>query len=124
MLLFPIVFGLMAFLFTLIAIDAMFYKSVVEASPAGLSVRGGLLGLGRTRLFQPEEVFRFNSKQDMSSGKQVWRTITVETPSGKRTIGKSIPSKLAERAVIEELTAALGRDVPVVEKKSKFMNRT
>jgi hypothetical protein len=117
-LLFPIVFGLVGALFALVAVDSWLYRSVVEASTKGLSVRGGLLGIGRTRTYQVDEVRRFRSAEGMSSGKNVWCNISVETASDKRrTIGKSIKSKLAEQAVIAELNAAMARDIPVTQKR-------
>jgi hypothetical protein len=124
MILFPIVLGLMGALFTLVALDSWFYRSVVEASASGLCVRGGLMGIGRSRTYPPDDIRRFRSAESMSSGKHVWCTISVETRSDKRqTIGKNISSKLTERAVIEELNAALGRVVPVTQKKSKVEPR-
>lgn len=120
MFLFPIFFGLFGLFFTLIAIESLFYRSVVEASAVGLTVRGGLFGIGRTRTYSPEDVTRFTSAENMSSGKHVWCTISVETRSDKsRTIGKGISSKLAEQAVIDELNAALGRKVPVEARPPK-----
>jgi hypothetical protein len=124
MILFPIVFGFVGVLFAMVAIDSWLYRSVVEASTRGLSIRGGVLGLGRTRTYRPDEIRQFYSKQSMSSGRHVWSTISVETQNGEsRTIGKNIYSKLAEQAVIDELNAALGREVPLSYEQQKVQRQ-
>lgn len=120
-LLVPILLGLVGLVFTLVALDSWFYRSVVDASARGLTIRGGLLGMGRERSYSPDEILRFRSAESMASGKHVWCTISVVTRDDKpRTIGKDIASKLAQRAVVEELNTALGRNFEVVKKKSKI----
>jgi hypothetical protein len=107
----PAVVGFLALCFTPIALSLWLDRSVVEASPQGLTVRGGWLGLGKKHAYRPEEIKRFSLKQTMASGKHVWNTIYVEPRSGKRRkIASSIGSRLVEQALIEDLNRALKRD--------------
>lgn len=107
----PLVLVMVALFVAYLALDLWFYKSTVDASPAGLAVRGGLFGLGRTHRATPKEFQRFTSREYMSSGRNVWCTISIKPRNRPRiTIAKGIRRKLLERAIIEELEAALGRD--------------
>ena len=104
-----IIFGVFGLLVVCIALDIWFYRSVAEASPSGLVLRGGLLGIGRTRVIPVEDIQKFTLKEGMSSGTVVWNNILVALRNGKKqTVGKRIAGKLAQRAVINELQTALG----------------
>jgi hypothetical protein len=103
-----IFFGLFGLIVLFTAVDLWFYRSVVEASPSGLLIRGGLLGIGRTRLIPVEDIREFTIENGMSSGANVWNNIRVLLRDGKkRTIGRSVTGTLAQRTVISELSAAL-----------------
>jgi hypothetical protein len=103
-----VIFGLFGLLIAVIALDLWFYRSVAEASASGLVLRGGLFGIGRTRVIPLEEIQEFTMKEGMSSGASVWNNILVVLRDGKKqTVGRLISSTLAQRAVIDELTTAL-----------------
>jgi hypothetical protein len=95
----------------LVSLDLWFYRSVVEAGPTGLTIRGGLLGIGRQRYFPPESIKRFKLDVYMrSSGGGLWQSVVLVPKRGKGnpcTIGKGIASNLAAETVIDELNAAL-----------------
>jgi hypothetical protein len=105
---------LVTLLMWIVSLDLWLYRSVVEASPAGLTVRGGYLGMGRKRFFAPEDIRRFKLEEYMrSSGGGLWKSVVLVPRRGrgeKHTIGKGIRSKQAQEAVIDELNEALGRD--------------
>jgi hypothetical protein len=107
---FAIVFGLIGLLMLVITLELWFYRSVVEARSDGITFRGGLLGIGRRRFWPASEIKKFRFDHSMSSGRNVWKNIEVEIADKKtKTIAKSIGSKLAQEAVVNELNAALGR---------------
>lgn len=109
-LLFPIVFGLVGLLFAFVSLDLWLYRSVVQGSRRGLDVRGGWFGIGRTHHIATDDVVNFATKQSMATEKAVWSNISVVANGGKEfTIGKGIRSKLAQKAVIDELNAAMER---------------
>ena len=104
-----IILGLFGLLILWIALDVWFYRSVVEASASGLRIRGGLFGIGRTRVFAAEDIDKFTVNEGMSSGAKVWNDVLVVLRNGKRrTVGRMISSKLAQQAVIDELQSSLG----------------
>jgi hypothetical protein len=107
------IFALVMVAFLLVSLDLWLYRSVVEASPDGLTIHGGWLGFGRTHRVAAEDIRQFKAEEYMhSSGGGVWKSVVVVPRRGrgeKLTIGKGIGSKLAQDAVINELNAALGR---------------
>ena len=109
-------FVLITLVFSLLSLDLWLYRSVVEASPAGLTFRGGWLGVGRTRRFAPEDICRFKAEEYMrSSGGGLWKSVVLIPHRGrgeKLAIGKGIRSKLAQEAVIDELNAAFLQVAP------------
>jgi hypothetical protein len=107
------IFTLVMVFFLVVALDLWLYRSVVEATPDGLTFRGGWLGFGRTHRVAPEDIRQFKAEEYMrSSGGGLWKSIVLVPCRGrgeKLTIGKGIGSKLAQDAVIDELNATLGR---------------
>jgi hypothetical protein len=105
-------FFVIALVFFLVSVDLWLYRSVVEASPAGLTFRGGWLGFGRTRRFAPQDIRQFKAEKSMrSSGGGLWKSVVLiprRSRGEKLEIGKGIRSKLAQDAVIDELIKALG----------------
>ena len=79
MIIFSLVFGLFGILLTFMALDGLFHRSVVEAWAEGLTVRGGLFGMGRTHAYTASDIVGFTSSESMSSGKHVWCNISVKT---------------------------------------------
>jgi hypothetical protein len=109
--LFPIVFSFFELFFVWAALELWLYRSVIEADRNGLRSRGGLFGIGRLRLYAPEEIKQFRGEEQMSSGSNVWKNLVLVPRKGKRrTLAKGISSKLALDAAIDELKAALGHD--------------
>jgi hypothetical protein len=107
---FPIVFGLIELPLAWIVIDLWFYRSVVEARSDGLTLQGGLFGIGRKRRFAADEVQQVTPSLSMGVGTKVWKNIVVELRGGRqRTIGQTVEGKLAQQAVVDELHAALRR---------------
>ena len=104
----PVILGFFVLFFLWAALDIWFYRSVATADAHELTGRGGLFGLGRRQSLAADEVERFETTQYMSSGAKVWKNIAVVSRTGKKwTIGHGIAGELAQRAVIDELTAAL-----------------
>jgi hypothetical protein len=100
-----------------IVADLWFHRSTVDATPNGLSIKSGLLGFGREKSLAVEELECISTEDGMSSGAAVWKNIVVVPRTGKKiTIAKSIPSKLAADAVINELNLALGLDTSLARK--------
>ena len=87
---------------TVWALDLWLYRSVVEASQRELTVRGGWLGIGRTRSFAEDDIRQFKTQEYMSSSSgSVWKSIVVVPKAGKGkkcAVGKGIASKLAQRS--------------------------
>jgi hypothetical protein len=108
------VYVLITLVMFIASLDLWLYRSVVDASPAGLTFRGGLLGVGRTRFFPADDIKRFKLEDYMrSSGGGIWKSVVLMPHRGrgeKVTIAKGIRSKLAQDAVINDLNAALRRD--------------
>ena len=67
-----IFFGLFDILFVIITLDLWLYRSVVDASPLGLAVRGGWLGLGRTVQVPRDDIIELKLKSNMSMGHKVY----------------------------------------------------
>jgi hypothetical protein len=104
-----IIFGLFSLLVVYMVLGLWFYRSVAEALSSGLILRGGLMGIGRTRVIPVEDIEKFTLDEGMRSGTTVWNNIVVVLRNGKKhTVGKLISGKLAQRIVIDELQTALG----------------
>ena len=109
-LLFPIVFGLFDAIIFLILIDLWFYRSLVDVSPRGLSISGGLFGLGPTRRIEAADVQKFETKRSVSSGQNVYYNLVVVPGSGKPiTIGKGMPGRRLATVVIRQIEQAMNR---------------
>ncbi len=108
---FPIIFGLFEFLMVGSALDLWLYRSEIEASLSGIQFRGGWFGFGRERMYTPEEIATIQTAEQTSSSNSVSTNIViVDTKGRRRRIAKGISSKLVERAVLDELNRALGRN--------------
>lgn len=110
--LFPIIFGLCWLLLLYATLDAWLARSMVEVAPDGIVARSGWFGLGRLRRFTASEIDRFEFQDRLTNNntQQVYRDLKVVLNNGKkRTLAKSIGSKMVERAILTQLNAALGR---------------
>jgi len=118
---FPIVFGLIELGLLWIVMRLWLYRSVLEAHSNGLRFSGGLLGIGREKQLAADDVKELMTRQSMGVGTKVWNDIIVVVRDGKeRTIAHAIEGQLTQRAIVEELNAALGREIPLTQKKSKL----
>jgi hypothetical protein len=114
----PIVFGLIDLLLIWIIVDLSLHRSVVEARSDGVTIRRGLLGLGRKRYFTADEVKLFTSSHSMSVGAKVWNNIVLVARGGKeRTVAHTIEGRLAQQAAIDELNGALRISVENVSRR-------
>jgi hypothetical protein len=111
--LFPIVFGLIDLLVAFAVLDLWLYRSVVDVFRHEVAVRGGLLGLGRTRRFGIEKVKNVFLKQGMQSGRTVFYNVCFDLGGGRKVVaGKRLKDKPQAQAVVRELETALGRRDP------------
>jgi hypothetical protein len=89
-------------------LDLFLYRSVAEADPKGLTVRGGYFGIGRLLSLRADDVQGFAATIYRASEIDQRTNVVVDSYTAPRkTIAKGISSRLAQRAVIDELTAAL-----------------
>jgi hypothetical protein len=103
-LLFPIVFGLAGLLMLYGLLEMILYRSTVDVDEGGLSVRGGWLGIGRTRRIAREGIERLSAKRGMQSGRRVYYSIIAACRGGKSvTLGKRLPSQRQAELVIDEI---------------------
>lgn len=109
---FPMFMGLAWVVLLYAAFDAWFSRSVVEASPQGIVVRSGWFGMGRMRRFATDDLAAIEFKERYSNNNthQIFRNLIVVLHNGKkRTLAKSIGSRMVERAILKQLNLALGR---------------
>jgi hypothetical protein len=67
------------------------------------------MGIGRTRVIPVDDIEKFTLDDGMRSGTTVWNNVVAVLRNGKKkTVGKMITGKLAQRIVIDELQTALG----------------
>ncbi len=107
-------FGAVGLLLLAVSIDVWFYRSVVDVSPAGLTVVGGLFGFGREKQVNAANIEKIEPVNRMSAnqgqGGKIWYDIQVVfRPTKKITIGKRILGKRLANSVIRQIEQALGR---------------
>ena len=108
---FGVVLGAVGLLFLMISADVWFYRSVVDVSPAGLTVFGGWLGFSRETRINAANIEKIEPINRMNVDAKVWYDIQVVCrPSKKITIGKRIPGKHLADAVIGQIEQAMGRN--------------
>ena len=73
----PIAFGIGALMFAKMLFDLWFYRSFVEASPDGLTVWGGLFGIGQKHFMSAQQIDDFG---------------TDELRSRRQSFGRALPS--------------------------------
>ena len=108
--LFPIVFGLFGLLILLIVLDLWFYRSVVDVSPDGITVRAGLMGTGREQRIDVGDLDQIKPKSGMQSGNRIYYQIVAHHGLAKKTtLAKYLPGKMQAENVIREIEKALGQ---------------
>ena len=107
--LFLIVFGLIDALLVLMLVDLWFYRSEVDVSPRGLTITGGLFGLGAPRRIELADVTRIDAVNRMQAGQTVYYHIVVTCRDGKKvTAGKRVAGHRLTDAVIGQIEQAMG----------------
>lgn len=107
--LFPIIFGLIDLLVGFAVLDLWFYRSVVDVFRHDVTVRGGLLGLGRKRRIDIADVKNVFLQRGMQSGKTVFYTVCFGLGGGKKIVaGKRLKGKPHAQAVVRDLEETLG----------------
>jgi hypothetical protein len=113
-LIFSVVFGALGLLLLAGSVDVWFYRSVVNVSTSGLTVRGGWLVLGRERRIDLADVEKIDLKSRMSmsnpTGVKVYYDIDVVCRTGKKvTAGKRVPGKRLADSVVRQIEQAMGK---------------
>jgi hypothetical protein len=111
---FGVIFGGIGVLMLMAAVDVWFYRSVVDVSPAGLTVVGGLFGIGRQQQINAANIEKIEPYSRMNAGQgenaKVWYDIQVVYRPGKKlTVGKRILGKRLSQSVIRQIEQALSR---------------
>jgi hypothetical protein len=98
---FPIVFGLFDLLVLYILADLWFYRSVVDVSPRGLTIRAGLFGLGESRRLELADIAKFEFAGGMQAGNTVYFDVKVRLQNQKKlTAAKLLPSRALAEGLI------------------------
>jgi hypothetical protein len=107
-LLFPIVFGLFDVIIFLIVLDFCFYRSVIDVSQHGMTVTGGLFGVGSARRVEAANIAKFEAVRGMQSGEHVFYNLVITCRDGKRiTAGKRLPGHRLAESVIRQIEQSL-----------------
>ncbi|MCP3978227.1 MAG: DUF3592 domain-containing protein [bacterium] len=107
-LLFPIVFGLFELLIVWVAMDLWFSVRRVRASRRGLELSGGLFGLGKPKLFEPDRIDKLEPVRGMQVGNRLYYRIKLGTPDGREYVAATMLDNLAvARQVVSELRSSL-----------------
>ena len=106
---FPIVFGLVDVLILLPVADSWFYKSAVDVSPRGLTVTGGLFGLGKNQWVDASDVAKIEPAQgSMQSGQTVFYNIIIICRTGRQiTTAKRLAPYHVATAIANQIAQAM-----------------
>jgi len=109
-LLVPIVLGVAGVFIVLGCLNLWFKQSRVTIHAKGVRAAKHWLIFGRTRLFDTGEVARFDSKDGMRRGRQVYHDIQLITRTEEKiTVATGIASKTETDGLVQEMNKALGR---------------
>ena len=106
---FPLAFGLVDVLILLPVADSWFYKSSVDVSPRGLTVTGGLFGLGKARWVDASDIAKIEPDQgSIQTGGTVYYNIIITCRTGKniKAAKRLAPHHLA-KAIADQITQAM-----------------
>jgi hypothetical protein len=107
---FGAIFGLIGLLCLTAAIQLWFYRSVVDVSPRGLTVTGGLFGRGLPRWIETADVAKIETVSRMQSDTGMYYDLIIVCGDGKRvTAGKRLPGHRLAIAVIRQIQQAMGK---------------
>lgn len=104
-----VVFSLLGLFLLIAAIETWFYRSTIDVSPRGLSVTGGLFGIGSNRWIEAAEVDKIVPVSRMSSGSgKMYYDIDILCKTEKKvTAGKAVPGKRLAESVIRQIEQAM-----------------
>jgi hypothetical protein len=103
--LFPIVFGLFELLIILGVLTLWFEKRSIEVRAEELVLRGGMLGVGRTRTVPRTLITEIRPVRGMQSGNKLFYQIKVETQDGKSHLAANRIGNLSlARQIIESMS--------------------
>jgi hypothetical protein len=107
---FGTIFGLAGFLLAMVALNLWFYRSVVDVSRRGLTVTGGLFGLGSSRWIDAAEVVKIKTTSHFSSENLMYFDFVVVCRDGRQvTAGKRLPGRRLTDSVIRQIEQAMGK---------------
>lgn len=105
---FSIIFGLIGVFLLFVSLDLFFYRSVVDVSPDGLSLKAGLFGGRRRRWIPLSEVEAIKLDSNMGSEQQKYYDIVAVCSNGKKvTLGKHLPGQRLANAILQQIEQAL-----------------
>jgi hypothetical protein len=103
------IWGFFVLALAVITLDLWFWRSTIDASRREIVIQGGLFGLGRRRIFQPQEIEKFETATYGSSSFSALINIVAKLNTGKQiTIAKRLSNYTTIQAVIEQLNSAVG----------------
>ena len=107
---FFMVFGLCAVCLWIAAVDLWFYRSVIDASPRGLTVVGGLFGWSRRRWIETADVVQIATVSRVQSDKEMYYNLVIVCRDGKRvTAAKRLPGHRLAVPLVRQIDQAMGR---------------
>jgi hypothetical protein len=106
---FAVVFGLVAAMLSIVAVNLWFYRSVVDASHRGLTVAGGLFGRGSPQWIEASEVAKIETVSHLKSEKLMYYDLVIVCRGGERlTAGKRLPGHRLAVSVVRQIEQAMG----------------
>ncbi len=107
--LFPLLFGFFALLFSYFAVEMWFWRSTLEVDSHGITLRAGLVGLAPTRQLMRNQIRSISIKSGMQSGRKLYHDLQITTTDGKTYFfGKRVPNQPAAKAIADDVRQALG----------------
>ena len=108
------IFGLVGFVILLFAVNCWFYRSVIDASPRGLTVTGGLFGCGPSQWIAAADVLRIQPISNFQTGEGssavLYYNLVITCAHGPRvTACKRLRGKPLASAVIQQIQQAMGK---------------
>ena len=106
-------FGLIGFGLLLFAVNCWFYRSVIDASPRGLTITGGLFGRGPSRWIAAADILKIKPVSHFRTGdgpcEVLYYDLVVTCAQGTQvTACKRLRGKPLASAVIHQIQQAMG----------------
>ena len=104
------IWGLFVLALAAFTLDLWFYQSAIDASPREIVIRGGLLGIGRKRVYPTEEIDEFATATYGASSFSTLINVVAKLNGGKQiTVAKRLSNHTTIQAVLDQLNRAIGR---------------